>query len=1053
MTYGQAITGVAPTTLLRQRRAAAAVAAPAAGPSGQDIDLALILAEEGPTGCADPAFDAHVLPIHAWALAAWQRWLPLASMDLLLDDAHSKFAAAKSIWQHVKGPGAATLATIRRLNWTAESAVAFTTDAGRKLNLQLDPPIVVKAEVVAAVRRWREAAVFHKFSHLGDYQASYGLLLAPVWKLLRIKDTPEWSAKHKGALRSAIADRQWPQDRCWTADMTSHDRCLLCVGAAKIARTRSRGQNVTHRGGDDMPDSSAHAHVAAEHAGDECGDDGCRIDEPTAADIEAAPVGTLLHRVCHCPQLGLLRAAAGPRLLRHDQREGVETPAQLCAAYASGLFPVPRLVMDQRAVPPAEGTFEWIRGQELGYDIIGVFYTDGSCRDAQHGDTKRLGWSFVVMGPGERVIAAARGYPPAFITDNTGAEAWALLQAIAFCGGGSSFRSDSKPCVDGIASGRQLACSARRPLARVFNLLFDIIEFKGVSPYDFVWLPAHMSQASIGRVYLGNGAALTATDIYANALADAHAKAAAKTYALDQDVLDQLLQYNDDVTEALRWLGTVTWSATHGTEVGLPAHRDSGASRLVAGMVKRARHPTAAGRHGTATRSTTGSDTGRKPLHHTHTLMTTGRLRWCSTCGAYSMARGRLLTMPCPGKVGSASAGGRAQQLRFLQQGKHPKTGALLCGSTSRYDTAAAAGNDGEPTTAAGDCAGDDTALLAQTAEGRRRLRVRARLAGVDPPEAAVAMRPVAAADQPRQCPTNGGAHDDATANADEVTASAKRRRLALRSLLEAARAPVASAQHVEASDDARPVPDMAPELDGQPMGTTGLGAAEADCEEFNLEHELARIIGDATHTGDSTMSTMNAATGGRRGQCGQSGASRCDASSANDSDGRARPATGYSEDSGVRSNSGSVAVQSISTMVTNLTTAVELPPMAEKRRLLGTPDVATIRGKRSRIHCHPALLRSKLAPLPSTRCWDHATNSRGELELSLEVDEPRKRGVAVTSSDDENHSSRKRLRQGNPAGSVSWRPIHLPRQRHKPGAAKVKQSATQATGSSFGGG
>ena len=48
MSYGQAITGVAPSTLLRQRRAAAAAAAPASGTSGQDIDMALIIAEEGP---------------------------------------------------------------------------------------------------------------------------------------------------------------------------------------------------------------------------------------------------------------------------------------------------------------------------------------------------------------------------------------------------------------------------------------------------------------------------------------------------------------------------------------------------------------------------------------------------------------------------------------------------------------------------------------------------------------------------------------------------------------------------------------------------------------------------------------------------------------------------------------------------------------------------------------------------------------------------------------------------------------------------------------------
>ena len=45
LTYGQALTGVAPSTLLAQRRAAAAACAPAGGQRGQDLDLAFTLAE------------------------------------------------------------------------------------------------------------------------------------------------------------------------------------------------------------------------------------------------------------------------------------------------------------------------------------------------------------------------------------------------------------------------------------------------------------------------------------------------------------------------------------------------------------------------------------------------------------------------------------------------------------------------------------------------------------------------------------------------------------------------------------------------------------------------------------------------------------------------------------------------------------------------------------------------------------------------------------------------------------------------------------------------
>ena len=59
LTYGQAITGVAPSTLLAQRRAAATIAAPHSGCTGQDLDMALVLADDSQKGRADPAFEAH----------------------------------------------------------------------------------------------------------------------------------------------------------------------------------------------------------------------------------------------------------------------------------------------------------------------------------------------------------------------------------------------------------------------------------------------------------------------------------------------------------------------------------------------------------------------------------------------------------------------------------------------------------------------------------------------------------------------------------------------------------------------------------------------------------------------------------------------------------------------------------------------------------------------------------------------------------------------------------------------------------------------------------
>ena len=89
-------------------------------------------------------------------------------MQQMVVVAKAKLTSAKSIWQHVRGPAAATVASAWRIGWQAHSYTAFTTDLGRSLDFTLDPPVVVNREIVRAVRRWRDAAVFKRHNHLGD---------------------------------------------------------------------------------------------------------------------------------------------------------------------------------------------------------------------------------------------------------------------------------------------------------------------------------------------------------------------------------------------------------------------------------------------------------------------------------------------------------------------------------------------------------------------------------------------------------------------------------------------------------------------------------------------------------------------------------------------------------------------------------------------------------------------------------------------------------------------------------------------------------------------
>ena len=133
--YGAEALGVSDSTLLEQGRLVAVAVAFVSGGGGQDLDLALMVADGGPKGMADPAFPAHI--------AILQKSLAAARLRL---------AIAVFPWLTVKGPAAAFTASVARLKWTTIDAVSCVTDKGRTLNLLTDPPAAVTSEVAAAVR-------------------------------------------------------------------------------------------------------------------------------------------------------------------------------------------------------------------------------------------------------------------------------------------------------------------------------------------------------------------------------------------------------------------------------------------------------------------------------------------------------------------------------------------------------------------------------------------------------------------------------------------------------------------------------------------------------------------------------------------------------------------------------------------------------------------------------------------------------------------------------------------------------------------------------------
>ena len=84
MTYGSSIMGFADGMLRSQRQVAAAIAAPGAGTGGQNLDIALMIADGSSKGKADPAFDAHMMPIGEWSMACWEGWATDGAMEVIV---------------------------------------------------------------------------------------------------------------------------------------------------------------------------------------------------------------------------------------------------------------------------------------------------------------------------------------------------------------------------------------------------------------------------------------------------------------------------------------------------------------------------------------------------------------------------------------------------------------------------------------------------------------------------------------------------------------------------------------------------------------------------------------------------------------------------------------------------------------------------------------------------------------------------------------------------------------------------------------------------------
>ena len=197
--------------------------------AGPISTFSLIIADDWNGHSADPAFEAHAGVALMWSLAIFEHWVDIEDAHLLIASTLKRLAG-KTTWARVFGPAAAIIVTLRRIGWTVHSATEWETDLRRPVNLRLLSPALVQSLVREAVQRWRWKQVAMKLPALDNPGGLAGAWIAPIRNVLARKDSVTWNHAHKGALKSAMANRQWTQQRLHKAGLSDSNLCQLCVG-------------------------------------------------------------------------------------------------------------------------------------------------------------------------------------------------------------------------------------------------------------------------------------------------------------------------------------------------------------------------------------------------------------------------------------------------------------------------------------------------------------------------------------------------------------------------------------------------------------------------------------------------------------------------------------------------------------------------------------------------------------------------------------------------------------------------------------------------------
>ena len=393
---------------------------------------------DGATGCADPAFDAHVNVIKSWELAWWEGWFPAAAMARSHRAARANICSAKgSIWRLVTGPAAATIATLKRLGWATLEPAKTVDDLGFAWDFRLDSPAAIAQACKASVRRWRlariadyipgllpdrcdirapdddapekgpENTVHNSSSMIIDFASALAPLLKGKTSAKRVGQ--QWDNAWRGDAMSAVCGGQWPQVRKAAVPAFGIDdvRCQLCFSEPGTLMHRFR-----------CPATQS----------------GCALQPPSPA------------------------AALAAKLLSEDRRRIAKTRALF-------VLRVPAPPTRQNGVFNLHAEPDW--NNAALHDS--VWYCDGSLLQGRLAALRTTGFGIAVVAADGQLLGFGSGRPPARYSTATATEAYAMLMVLQLNGFTPNIRTDCHS----LLNTRLLSQKARRT-ARTSSRTFGV---------------------------------------------------------------------------------------------------------------------------------------------------------------------------------------------------------------------------------------------------------------------------------------------------------------------------------------------------------------------------------------------------------------------------------------------------------------------------------------------------------------------------------------------------------------------------------------------------